>query len=83
MKAIIKKEKEQTDRISIAENEIRVTTWEKVIILSHSLKKNTLEIDTKTDQEIKITFSGFIENVSPDCLEKEEIWIKTVKYKAL
>ena len=83
MKAIIKKEKEQTDRISIAENEIRVTTWEKVIILSHSFKKNTLEIDTKTDQEIKITFSGFIEDVAPDCLEKNEIWIKTVKYKAL
>jgi len=83
MKTIIKKEKEQTDRISIAENEIRVTTWEKAIILSHCLKKNTLEIDTKTGQEIKITFSGFIENVSPDCLEKEEIWIKTVKYKAL
>ena len=83
MKTIIKKEKEQTDCISIAENEIRVTTWEKAIILSHSFKKNTIEIDTKTDQEIKITFSGFIEDVSPECLEKEEIWIQTIKYKAL
>ena len=83
MKTIIKKEKEQTDCISIAENEIRVTTWEKAIILSHCFKKNTLEIDTKTDQEIKITFSGLIGDLAPDCLEKNEIWIKTVKYKAL
>lgn len=39
MKAIIKKEKELVDCISVLENEIRITTWEKVMILSHSLKK--------------------------------------------
>ena len=44
MKAIIKKEKERADYISVPENEIRITTWEKAIILSHSFKKNTLEI---------------------------------------
>lgn len=83
MKAIIKKEKERTDCISVAENEIRIATWEKAIILSHCFKKNTIKIDTKTGQEIVITFSISTEDVKPDYQEKDEIWIKTVKYKAI
>ena len=39
MKAIIKKEKERADYISVPENEIRITTWEKVMLLSHCFKK--------------------------------------------
>ena len=83
MKTIIKKEKEQTDCISIAENEIRITSWEKVILLSHCFKKNTLKIDIRAGKEMMITFFGCIEDVAPDYQEKDEIWIKTVKYKAL
>lgn len=84
MKAIIKKEKEQVDCISALENEIRITTWEKVILLSHSFKKNMLKIDTRTGQDIMITFSGCIEDLSfDDYREKDEVWIKTVKYKTL
>ena len=83
MKTIIKREKEQTDRISIAENEIRITTWEKVMFLSHCFKKNTLKIDFRAGKEMMITFFGCIEDVAPDYQEKDEIWIKTVKYKAL
>ena len=84
MKAIIKKEKEQVDCISTLENEIRITTWEKVMILSHSFKKNMLKIDTGTGQDIMITFSGCIEDLAfDDYREKDEVWIKTVKYKAL
>lgn len=84
MKAIIKKEKEQVDCISTLENEIRITTWEKVMILSHSFKKNMLKIDTGTGQDIMITFSGCIEDLAfDDYREKDEVWIKTVKYKTL
>lgn len=83
MKAIIKKEKERTDYISVAENEIRITTWEKAIILSHCFTQNTIKIDTKTGQEIVITFSISTEDVTPDYQEKDEIWIKTVTYKTI
>ena len=84
MKAIIKKEKEQVDCISTLENEIRITTWEKVMILSHSFKKNMLKIDTGTGQDIMITFSGCVEDLAfDDYREKDEVWIKTVKYKTL
>jgi hypothetical protein len=83
MKAIIKKEKERADYISVPENEIRITTWEKVILLSHCFKKNTLKIDIRAGKEMMITFFGCIEDVAPDYQEKDEIWIKTVKYKAL
>ena len=86
MKDVIKKEKEQVNGVSaLVENEIRITTWEKVVLLSHCFKKSTLKIDTQTDKEIMITFSGFIEDSAceSDCQKKEEIWIKTVKYKAL
>ena len=83
MKTIIKREKEQTDRISIAENEIRITTWEKLMVLQHSFKKFTLKINTGADNEMAVMFSGSIENVSPNHHEKHEIWIKTVKYQAL
>ena len=84
MKAIIKKQKEQVDCISRLENEIRITTWEKVILLSHSFKKNMLKIDTRTGQDIMITFSGCIEDLAfDDYREKDEVWIKTVKYKTL
>ena len=83
MKSIIKKEKELADCISVAENEIRITSWEKVILLSHCFKKNTLKIDIRAGKEMMITFFGCIEDVAPDYQEKDEIWIKTVKYKAL
>ena len=83
MKVIIKKEKERTDYISVPENEIRITTWEKVMLLSHCFKKNRMKIDTRTGNEMMITFFGCIEDVAPDYQEKDEIWIKTVKYKAL
>lgn len=84
MKAIIKKEKEQVDCISALENEIRITTWEKVMIISHSFKRNMLKIDTQTGQDIMITFSGCIEDLAfDDYREKDEVWIKTVKYKTL
>ena len=84
MKAIIKKEKEQVDCISTLENEIRITTWDKVMILSHSFKKNMLKIDKGTGQDIMITFSGCIEDLAfDDYREKDEVWIKTVKYKTL
>ena len=83
MKAIIKKEKERADCISVAENEIRITTWEKVMFLSHCFKKNRMKIDTRTGNEMMITFFGCIEDVASDYQEKDEIWIKTVKYKAL
>ena len=81
MKVIIKKEK--GDCISIAENEVRITTWEKAMLLSHCFKKNTLKIENRTDKEIMIAFFGCIEDIASDCREKDEIWIKTVKYKAL
>lgn len=84
MKAIIKKEKEQVNCISALENEVRITTWEKVMLLSHCFKKNTLKIDTQTGQDIMITFSGCIEDLAfDDYREKDEVWIKTVKYKTL
>ena len=83
MKAIIKKEKERADYISVPENEIRITTWEKVMLLSHCFKKNRMKIDTRTGNEMMITFFGCIEDVASDYRKKEEIWIKTVKYKAL
>ena len=83
MKAIIKKEKERADYISVPENEIRITTWEKVMLLSHCFKKNRMKIDTRTGNEMMITFFGCIEDVASDYQEKDEIWIKTVKYKAL
>ena len=83
MKSIIKKEKELADCISVAENEIRITSWEKVILLSHCFKKNTLKIDIRAGKEMMITFFVCIEDVAPDYQEKDEIWIKTVKYKAL
>ena len=83
MKAIIKKEKERADYISVPENEIRITTWEKVMFLSHCFKKNTLKIDFRAGKEMMITFFGCIEDLAPDYQEKDEIWIKTVKYKAL
>ena len=83
MKAIIKKEKERADCISVPENEIRITTWERVMLLSHCFKKNRMKIDTRTGNEMMITFFGCIEDVASDYQEKDEIWIKTVKYKAL
>ena len=83
MKAIIKKEKERADYISVPENEIRITTWEKVMLLSHCFKKNRMKIDTRTGNEMMITFFGCIEDVASDYQEKDEIWIKTVKYKGL
>ena len=83
MKSIIKTEKELADCISVAENEIRITTWEKVMFLSHCFKKNTLKIDFRAGKEMMITFFGCIEDVAPDYKGKDEIWIKTVKYKAL
>lgn len=83
MKVIIKKEKERADCISVDENEICITTWEKAIILSHCFKKNTLKIDTRAGKEMMITFFGCIEDVALDYKEKDEIWIKTVKYKIL
>ena len=83
MKAIIKKEKERADYISVPENEIRITTWERVMLLSHCFKKNRMKIDTRTGNEMMITFFGCIEDVASDYQEKDEIWIKTVKYKAL
>ena len=86
MKVIVKKEKEPVDGIpALVENAIRITTWEKVMLLSHYFKKSTLKIDTQTDKEIMITFSGFIEDSAfeSDCWKKDEIWIKTVKYKVL
>ena len=85
MIAIVKKEKEPVDGVSaLVENEIRITTWEKVMLLSHSFKKNTLKIDTGTGQDIMITFSGCIEDLAfDDYREKDEVWIKTVKYKTL
>ena len=83
MKAIIKKEKERADYISVPENEIRITTWEKAMLLSHCFKKNRMKIDTRTGNEMMITFFFCIEDVASDYQEKDEIWIKTVKYKAL
>ena len=83
MKVIIKKEKERADCISVAENEIRITTWEKLMILSHSFKKFTLKINTEADIEMEIMFSGGIEGIASDHYKTEEIWIKTVKYTAL
>ena len=83
MKAIIKKEKERADYISVPENEIRITTWEKVMLLSHCFKKNRMKIDTRTGNEMMITFFGCIEDLAPKKKKKDEIWIKTVKYKAL
>ncbi len=72
------------DCISALENEIRITTWEKVMLLSHSFKKNMLKIDTGTGQDIMITFSACIEDLAfDDYQEKDEVWIKTVKYKTL
>ena len=83
MKVIIGKEEERDDCISVAENEIRITTWEKLMVLQHSFKKFTLKINTGADREMAIMFAGSIENVSPNHHEKNEIWIKTVKYQAL
>ena len=53
------------------------------MLLSHCFKKNRMKIDTRTGNEMMITFFGCIEDVAPDYQEKDEIWIKTVKYKAL
>ena len=56
MKAIIKKEKERADYISVPENEIRITTWEKLMVLQHSFKKFTLKINTGADNEMGLCF---------------------------
>lgn len=43
-----------------------------------------LKIDTWTGQDIMITFSACIEDLAfDDYREKDEVWIKTVKYKTL
>lgn len=83
MKVTIKKEVERDDCISVAENEIRITTWEKLMVLQHSFKKFTLKINTGADNEMAVMFSGSIESVTPNHHKKDEIWIKTVKYQAL